>query len=132
MSPEEPAGAHRYRMKLEPETPAYRVVDIRTHSEMIAQRFETWEQAVEELGNSPSEVELAWLIFDMKHDPRARQKVMDQTFRILDIREGQERQAASTDLLAALRAAPAPGVGPTPLPPGGQPPTQPEAALPPG
>src|SRR4030095_5696422 len=102
VGPDELQGVHRYTTKLEPETPANRVVDIRTHAEMVDKRFETWEQAVEELGNAPSEVELGWLIFDLKNDPRSRGKVMDATFNILDIREQQERGAAGNDLLAAL------------------------------
>jgi hypothetical protein len=115
VAPEDLSGAHRYTERLEPEMPSNRVIDLRTHAEMVAQRFETWEQAVEAMGNSPSETELAWLLYDLKNDPRAKGKVLDRTFALINVREQQERSAAEADILAALGAPPqigsAPGAG---------------------
>ena len=89
IGPEDLSGAHRYQEKLEPETPSNRVVELRAHSEMVAQRFESWEDAVEAMGNSPSEVELSWLLWDVKHDPRSTGKILDRTFALIAIREQQ-------------------------------------------
>jgi hypothetical protein len=118
IAPEDLSGAHRYTERLEPEMPSNRVIDLRTHSELVAQRFETWEQAVEAMGNSPSETELGWLLWDLKHDPRSQGKILDRAFALINIREQQERGAAEADILAALGGPPeampgmAPGMAP--------------------
>lgn len=76
-------GVHRYQIRLNPQTPSNRIIDIRTHEEMLRLRLESRADAISELGGNPDEVELAWLIDDLKQDPSIKSAMRDRAFKKL-------------------------------------------------
>jgi len=83
LGPRDLKGVHRYTVKLDPKTPSNEVIRARLHQELLAQRLETWEQAVEDMGNSPVEVEQAWLLYDLKQAPAVKAQIMQRAFQAL-------------------------------------------------
>lgn len=69
VGPDELNGAHRYTARLEPATPSNRITTARTLEVLTRNRWIAPEDAMEELGKNPEEVEEAWLVYDLKHDP---------------------------------------------------------------
>lgn len=132
VGPEDLHGIHRYRVRLQPETPADRIQQIRTHKELLSLRLEAWNDAVTELGGNPDEVEAAWLLYDLKNDPMVKAELKKRTFKELGLIDEEALQKANTEAQAVQ-----PNAGPRPSPalqppqmgggqaPGGQPGQQP-------
>jgi hypothetical protein len=121
LGPEELNNVHRYRVTLQPETPADQIQKIRTHKELLGLRLESWNEAVTQLGGNPDEVEAAWLLYDMKNDPVIKAELKKRTFQELGIMDEEALQKANTE----ARAVQPPGQ------PGAARPTAPAAPLPP-
>lgn len=118
VGPEDLHGIHRYRVRLQPETPADRIQQIRTHKELLSLRLEGWNDAVTELGGNPDEVEAAWLLYDMKNDPVIKAELKKRTFQELGVMDEEALQGAN----AEARAAQPPGQPGAKPPPAMQPP----------
>ena len=99
IGPDDTKGVHRYKVRLDPETPSNKIIEQRYHSQMMADRFETWEDAVEALGHNPDEVEKSWLLRDTKQDPAVkemlRQRILQKVATIEDKRMQQVGGAAA-------------------------------------
>ncbi|MCR4375905.1 MAG: hypothetical protein NUW22_13760 [Acidobacteria bacterium] len=80
IGPDDLAGVHRYRARLEPETPSNRVIEARLHESLLKLRLEAPETAVEEMGSNPDEVERAWLLHDLKQDPQIQERLKRRVF----------------------------------------------------
>jgi hypothetical protein len=121
VGPDELHGVHRYRVRLQPETPADRIQQIRTHKELLALRLEGWPDAVTELGGNPDEVEASWLLHDLKNDPVIKAELKKRTFQELGLMDEEALQGAN----AEARAVQPPGAqGSGPRPPAGLQPPQ--------
>ena len=120
VGPEELRGIHRYRVRLQPDTPADRIQQIRTHKELLGLRLESWNEAVTELGGNPDEVEAAWLLYDLKQDPVIKAELKKRTFQELGLMDEEALRGANAEARAAQPAAP----GGPPRPPGPLPPPQ--------
>jgi hypothetical protein len=119
LGPEDLHGVHRYRVRLQPETPADRIQQIRTHKELLALRLEPWSDAVTELGGNPDEVEAAWLLYDLKQDPVIKAELKKRTFQELGLMDEEALQGANTEARAAQPQSPGGGGGAQPpMPPG--------------
>ena len=70
VGPEELKGAHRYTVTLDPETPANKTLEIRSHVEMVKAGFESTAMAIEALGGDPGEVERELILENLKRSAR--------------------------------------------------------------
>lgn len=83
IGPDDLKGVHRYQVKLNPQTPSNRIIDIRTHEELLKMELESREDAITELGGNPEEVERSWLLYKLKQDPAIQSALRDRTFKQL-------------------------------------------------
>lgn len=89
IGPDDLNGLHRYEVRLSPETPSNRIIDVRTHAEMVKQGFETVAQAIEELGGNPDEVERGRLLEMLKQDPAILERMKQGVFAELALADQQ-------------------------------------------
>jgi hypothetical protein len=94
IGPEDLNGYHRYSVRLDPETPSNRVIEVRTHTEMVAQGFETRAQAIEALGGDPAEVQRGRMVEALMEDPEIMARLRKRTFQRLGILTQEEAQQA--------------------------------------
>ena len=112
IKPDDLRGIHRYRVTLQPETPADRIQQIRTHKELLSLRLEAWNDAVTQMGGNPDEVEAAWLLYDLKNDPMVKAKLKEETFKELGLIDEEALNQANTEA-RAVQAPPPAGGGPS-------------------
>ena len=124
IGPDDLNGIHRYRVVLQPDTPADRIQQIRTHKELLSLRLESWGDAVTQLGGNPDEVEASWLLYDLKQDPVIKAELKKRTLKELGLMDEEALNKANTEARAAQPGGP-PGGGPQPPPPPGAPPGPP-------
>ena len=104
IGPEDLNGYHRYTVRLDPETPSNRVIEVRTHTEMVTQGFETRAQAIEALGGDPAEVQRGRMVEALMEDPEIVAKLRQRTFQRLGIitqDEAQKAQQGAQQLIPA-------------------------------
>jgi hypothetical protein len=118
VGPDNLNGVHRYRVKLQPETPADRIQQIRTHKELLSLRLEAWNDAVTELGGNPDEVEAAWLLYDLKNDPVIKAELKKRTLQELGIADEEALGKANAEARAVQSGGPGGGPPRQPMPPG--------------
>ena len=94
IGPEDLNGYHRYTVRLDPETPSNRVIEVRTHTELVAQGFETRAQAIEALGGDPAEVQRGRMVEALMEDPEIVGRLRKRTFQRLGIITQEEAAAA--------------------------------------
>ena len=114
VGPDDLNGVHRYRVRLQPETPADRIQQIRTHKELLSLRLEAWNDAVTEMGGNPDEVEAAWLLYDLKNDPVIKAELKKRTLQELGFMDEEAMQRANTEAQAVK--GPVPGGAPAAQP----------------
>lgn len=126
VGPEELKGAHRYTVTLDPETPANKTLEIRSHVEMVKAGFESTAMAIEALGGDPGEVERELILENLKRSPEIQERLKQRVFQKLGLMDEQA--------LGPVGGVP-PGAPPMPpgglqagLPPGGMPGLPPELA----
>jgi hypothetical protein len=111
IGPDDLNGAHRYTVKLQPDTPSNRQLEVRTHVELVKAGFESTGMAIEALGGDPGEVERELIVENMKRSEPVQKRLMDRTFQKLGIMDEQQ--------LAQIGGVPQPGMGgPGQAPPG--------------
>jgi hypothetical protein len=94
LGPDDLDGVHRYEVRLNPETPSNRVIDVRTHAEMVGQGFETRAMAIEELGLNPDEVERGLLLEQLKQDPVVLDRLKQRVFQGLGLADQRALEGA--------------------------------------
>jgi hypothetical protein len=114
VDPEDYGGVHKFKVRLDPELPANKMMDLRYHETALTLRVETWDQAVEAQGNNPDEVERAWLLWDLKQSPEVKDVVKKRTLQLLGLLQQQQEQeaVASMQSLDAAMGTPPPGGAP--------------------
>ena len=130
IGPEDLKGVHRYEARLEPSTPSNEIVKIRSIGEKMQLKLITYEDAVEEAGGNPDEVEKSWLLHDLKNSQEIQQELKNAIFqKIATIRSERMQQAGlpSAEEMAGAGSAGVPGGTPGAPPvggaaPGGMPP----------
>lgn len=113
LGPDDLKGIHcNYDVRLSPETPTNRVIDIRAHAEAVQNGFESQADAIEDLGRNADEVQKATML----EKYLARPEIQDMIFRRVDELLGiaQKQQMAQAD--AMLPPGPPP-MDPNALPP---------------
>ncbi len=145
VGPDDLAGVHRYRARLEPETPSNRVIEARLHESLLKLRLESPDQATEAMGNNPDEVRRAWLLEELRNDPVVRERLKQRVWEKLGTLDQKRLRGGPNELdvvaaeqarLAAAGTTPQDGVGQVYSPGNGMPltPTPPGAVtgVPPG
>lgn len=94
IGPDELQGVHRYKIRLNPETPTNRVVDVRLHAEMVSNGFETRAMAVEALGGNPDEVEQGLMLEMFKQRPEVVDHMMQRALQKLGLADQKALQGA--------------------------------------
>jgi hypothetical protein len=79
IGPEDLGGNHHYNVRLDPETPSNKVIEVRALIEQMNARLITYEDAVTENGANPDEVELSWMTQDFKKSPEMQALVKQMT-----------------------------------------------------
>jgi hypothetical protein len=134
-------GVHRYEVALNPETPSNEVIETRAIVEKMDKRLITWEDAVEQAGANPDEVDRSWMLYDLKRDPEIQARVKQGVFQALGTMQQKAIagppgapdvgvEAAQAGQMAGLAGAP--GANPVPSPGNGMPITPPAPQLTPG
>jgi hypothetical protein len=80
IGPEDLQGIHRYEARLEPSTPSNDIIKTRAIGEKMQLRLVTYEDAVEESGGNPDEVEKSWLLHDLKNSPEIQAELKNTIF----------------------------------------------------
>lgn len=111
MSPDDLQGMHRYECLLKPKSPSNLTVEVRTHAELLRMRLETYDQAIEALGNNPIEVKRGWMLYEIENDPTVKQAIKQRVFQSLGTMD-QQAMSGIRDML--------PGAGPVAVPPAQQ------------
>ena len=87
-------GAHRYQVKLDPDTPSNKVIDARTHEGLVNNRFETIDDARLEMGRDPEAVERWWQVYDMKQNPKVQEQIVEGVLNRLQMRTQKKMMGA--------------------------------------
>jgi len=134
IGPEELKGSHRYTVKLDPETPSNKALEIRSHVEMRQAGLETTAMAIEALGGDPGEVERGLIVENAKRSDFIQKMLMQRIQQRLGMGEEQALQSIGAGPDGMPVGAMPPGMPPGMAPPGGPPgiPGMPGPGLPPG
>ncbi len=112
IGPDDLAGVHRYRVRLDPETPSNKVIELRYHDLALSKQLERWEDAVEALGGNPDEVEKAWLLREFKNDPAIKEELRRRILqRVATIEEKRLEAATQQTGQPMMAGGEAPGLG---------------------
>jgi hypothetical protein len=103
-------GLHRYRIKLKPETPSNRVIDIRMQGDMLQMGTTSLRKATEELGQNPFQVERERLFEELKADPAIKGLIKTGVFQRLATMQASAMQGVDAEVPggAAPQGAPPP------------------------
>lgn len=123
VGPEELKGAHRYTVTLDPETPANKTLEIRSHVEMVKAGFESTAMAIEALGGDPGEVERELILENLKRSPEIQERLKQRVFQKLGLMDEQQLGP-----VGGVPPGAPPGMPPGAPPPGGMPGLPPELA----
>ena len=139
IGPDDLKGVHRYDAKLSPSTPSNEIIQTRAIGEKMQLKLITYEDAVEQSGSNPDEVEKSWLLHDLKNSQEVQAMLKQKVFEKVATIQTERMQAAgmpSPEEMAGVGSAGVPGgtAGtPNPAGPGGMPPNpvpSPGAGLP--
>lgn len=117
IDPEDLGGIHRYDIKLSPSTPSNEIIQIRAIGEKMQLKLISREDAVEEAGGNPDEVEESWLLWDMKQTPQMQQALQAAVFQKLGTIQAKQLNAPGNPSVQEMAG----------MPPGGPPPGPPTA-----
>ena len=117
IGPEELKGVHRYEARLSPSTPSNEIVQIRSIGEKMQLKLISYEDAVEEAGSNPDEVEKSWILHELKNSQEIQAELKNAIFQKIATIRSERMQSAglpSPQELAGMGPPGAPG-----MPPGG-------------
>jgi hypothetical protein len=80
LGPEDLKGVHRYEATLAPSTPSNEIVATRAIGEKMQLKLITYEDAVEQSGSNPDEVEKSWLLHDLKNSQEVQAMLKKAVF----------------------------------------------------
>jgi hypothetical protein len=107
LGPDDTQGVHKYKARLDPETPSNKVIEIRAIGEQMDRQLITYEDAVEQAGANPDEVERSWLVRKYKASDDMQQRVFDAVTQKLAMKQAKAMTAPgmpSPDQLAGMPA----------------------------
>ena len=94
VGPDDLKGVHRYEARLDPSTPSNEIVVIRAIGEKMQLKLITYEEAVEQAGANPDEVEKSWLLHDLKNSQEIQAELKKAIFeKVGTIRSERMQQA---------------------------------------
>lgn len=135
LGPKDLGGVHNYAVKLDPQTPSNRSLEVRLHREMVDAGFEAQADAIEALGGNVDEVNRQRLFEKFQQLPQVEERIFERTLQKLGWIDQQTMRQAREELALTDAASPsmpgqhlgpagavyAPGQGmpEVPTPPGG-------------
>lgn len=122
IGPKELRGNHNYRVKLDPQTPSNRSLEVRTHDEMVKAGFESYADAIEALGGNWDEVNRQRLFEEFTGTDEVKARIFDRAMQKLGWKDAKELEATREQLALADAEATggaAPGAGGDAQPVGG-------------
>jgi hypothetical protein len=112
IGPDDLKGVHRYDAKLAPSTPSNEIIQTRALGEKMQLKLITYEDAVEQSGSNPDEVEKSWLLHDLKNSQEVQAMLKEQVFQKIATIRTQRMAAAGLPGPAEMAGAPPPGLAP--------------------
>lgn len=106
IGPDDLKGVHRYDVKLSPSTPSNEIIATRAIGEKMQLRLIGYEDAVEQAGHNPDEVEKSWLLHDLKNSQEIQQEVKNAVFQKLATIRSARMQAAGMPSIAEMAGQP--------------------------
>ena len=106
IGPDDLDGVHRYNVTLSPSTPSNEIIETRAIGEKMQLKIISYEDAVTEAGNNPSEVEKSWLLHDLKQSPEIQQQLKDAVFQKLGTIQAAKMQAAGGPSMQEMAGGP--------------------------
>jgi len=130
VGPDDLKGVHRYEAKLSPSTPSNEIIQIRAIGEKMQLKLISYEDAVEDAGSNPDEVERSWLLHDIKNSQEIQGVLKQKIFQELATIMG--KQMSGPGMPSPQEMAGGPGPGATGVPGGtpGAPPAGPPGGMP--
>jgi len=110
VGPEDLKGVHRYEAHLAPSTPSNEIIATRAIGEKMQLKLITYEDAVEESGSNPDEVEKSWLLHDLKNSQEVQTELKNVIFQKVATIRSQRMQQAGMPSPEAMAGAGASGV----------------------
>lgn len=98
IGPDDLNGVHKYRVLISPDATNEQLIDVRKHSEMVKDKFESLDDAREALGQNPEEVERKILLQETKDDPEIRALLKARIKQKLGVADQQAQQQADQAL----------------------------------
>ncbi len=89
VGPKDLRGVHRYQVKLDPETPSTKVIQVRMYGDMLDRKLIGPYTAIQELGGNPDEVEREWYLYELKQAPEIKAALLKRTFQKLGLADQQ-------------------------------------------
>jgi hypothetical protein len=80
IGPDDLRGIHRYEARLSPSTPSNEIIATRAIGEKMQLKLITYEDAVEQSGSNPDEVEKSWLLHDLKNSQEIQAELKNAIF----------------------------------------------------
>ena len=80
VGPDDLKGIHRYEALLSPSTPSNEIVAMRAIGEKMQLKLISYEDAVEQAGSNPDEVEKSWLLHDLKNSQEIQAELKNAIF----------------------------------------------------
>jgi hypothetical protein len=118
LGPDDIKGNHRYRIKLEPETPSNLTIELRTHQQMLEMQVETLDDAIRALGKNPVKVRRGWLLEELIRDPAIRDRIKKSVFNDLATIDQKKMEGIEGPGAAPGTAEPPASATPPGAPPG--------------
>jgi hypothetical protein len=123
ISPDDLNGVHRYEAKLSPSTPSNEIIATRAIGEKMQLKLISYEDAVEQAGSNPDEVEKSWILHDLKNSQEMQAELKKVIFQKIATVRTERMQQAGLPTPEEMAGAGATGV------PGGTPGTPPTGGL---
>jgi hypothetical protein len=105
LSDEDTRGNHVYIVKLDPQTPSNKSLELKYHIEARAAGYESLADGVEALGGSPDTVERQRLYEEFKERPEVKDRIFQRAMEHLGWKDAQEVEAVQEELALADAAA---------------------------
>lgn len=107
IGPDDLDGVHKYEVKLDPETPSNKVIELRTHSDMLKLKLETPDMAITAMGNDPLEVKRGWMLYELEQDPAIRNQQKQRVLHNLNTMDQEALSGGAKNTLPSGSAVPA-------------------------
>ena len=101
ISPKDLNGHHNYEVKLDPQTPSNKQLELNYHDNAVKAGFESKADAIEALGGSPDKVEKQRMFEAFKEHPKVQERIFERAMQKLGWVDAQEVVRTQEELALA-------------------------------